>query len=187
MQLELSTSDIVVLSGAAACLVAIVLLEMLRVVIPDIYEWLADHNKVKRETRDAQAALEKLMARNQENAAQRDRRNAERFRMKSQLARLEMTLAAVERDRVEVWHELGRQGVADSLYSARVANRLLADQAQRDFDSAPVIWRYINNVRIWAPGERSARQMLTTEFPADSGFAVQDVTFISASRGGDPL
>ena len=187
MQLELSTSDIVVLSGAAACLVAIVLLEMLRVVIPDIYEWVADHHKVKREMREAQVALEKLMARNRENAAQRDRRNAERFRMKSQLARLEMTLGAVERERVEIWHELGRQGVADSLYTARVANRLLADQAQRDFDSAPVIWRYTNNVRIWAPGERSARQMLTTEFPADSGFAVQEVTFVSASRGGDPL
>ncbi|OYQ34231.1 hypothetical protein CHU95_12335 [Niveispirillum lacus] len=185
MQLELSTSDIVILSGAAACLVAIVLLEMLRVVIPDIYEWVADHEKVKRETREAQAALEKLLARNRENAAQRDRRNAERFRMKSHVSRLEMTLSAVERDRVEVWHELGRQGVADSLFSAGVANRLLAEQAQRDFDSAPVIWRYTNTVRIWAPGERSARQMLATEFPADSGYAVQDLTYISSSSAGD--
>ncbi|MFV3129383.1 hypothetical protein [Niveispirillum sp. KHB5.9] len=182
MYLELTTSDVVILSGAAACLVAIVLLEMLRVVIPDVYEWVADHDKVRRETREAQAALEKLMAHNREHAAHRDRRNAERFRMKSQLSRLEMTLGAVERDRVEVWHELGRQGVADSLYTGRVANRMLADQAQRDFDSAPTIWRYTNNVRVWAPGERNARQMLATEFPADSGFALQELTFVGTGR-----
>lgn len=185
MYLDLSTSDVVVLSGAAACLVAIVLVEMLRVVIPDIYEWVADHDKVKRETKEGQAALEKLMARNREHGALRDRRNAERFRMKSQLARLEMTLAAVERDRVEVWHELGRQGVADNLYTARVANRILGDQSNREFDSAPCIWRYTNNIRIWAAGERPARQMLAAEFPTDSGFAVVDVTFITSARGMD--
>lgn len=185
MHLELSTSDVVILSASAACLVAIVLLEMLRVVIPDIYEWVADHDKVKREIKEGQAALEKLMARNREQAAHRDRRNAERFRMKSQLARLEMTLGAVERDRVEIWHDLGHQGVADNLYTARVANRILADQAQRDFDSAPVIWRYTNNVRVWAPGERPVRQMLTTEFPPDSGYAVQEVTFVSSARSGE--
>jgi hypothetical protein len=185
MYLDLSTSDVVVLSGAAACLVAIVLVEMLRVVIPDIYEWVADHDKVRRETKEGQAALEKLTARNREQGAQRDRRNAERFRMKSQMARLEMTLAAVERDRVEVWHELGRQGVADNLYTARVANRLLADQSNREFDSAPCIWRYTNNIRIWAAGERPARQILTTEFPTDSGFAVADLTFITSARGMD--
>lgn len=185
MYLELSTSDVIILSSAAACLVAIVLLEMLRVVIPDVYEWVADHAKVKRETREGQAALERLMAVNRENAAQRDRRSAERFRMKSQLARLEMTLSAVERDRVEVWHELGRQGVADSLYTARVANRTLADQSGRDFDSAPSIWRYTNNVRIWAAGERPARQMLTAEFSPDSGFAVQELTFVTSARSMD--
>jgi len=185
MYLDLSTSDVIVLSGAAACLVAIVLLEMLRVVIPDIYEWVADHDKVRRETKEGQATLEKLMARNREQGALRDRRNAERFRMKSQMARLEMTLAAVERDRVEVWHELGRQGVADNLYTARVANRILADQSNREFDSAPCIWRYTNNIRIWAAGERPARQMLAAEFPADSGFAVADVAFITSARGMD--
>lgn len=177
MYLQLAASDVVILSAAAACLVAIVLLEMLRVVIPDIYEWVADHEKVRREIREGQAMLEKLMARNVEQAAQRDRRNAERFRMKSQLSRLEMTLGAVERDRVEVWHELGTQGVADSLYTARVVNRILADQTSRDFDSAPGIWRYTNNVRVWAAGERQARQALAAEFPADSGYAVQEITF----------
>lgn len=187
MYLELSTSDTVILSAAAACLVAIVLVEMLRVVIPDVYEWVADHDKVRRETREGQATLEKLMARNREQGAHRDRRNAERFRMKSQLARLEMTLGAVERDRVEVWHELGRQGVADSLYTARVANRILADQSNRDFDSAPTIWRYTNQVRVWAAGERPARQLLVAEFSPDSGFAVQELTFVTSARGmGSP-
>lgn len=187
MYLELATSDVVILSGAAACLVAMVLLEMLRVVIPDIYEWVADHEKVRRETREGQVALDKLMARNREQAGHRDRRNAERFRMKSQLSRLEMMLGAVERDRVEIWHELGRQGVADSLFTARVTNRMLADKAQRDFDSAPIIWRYTNNVRVWAGNERTVRQMLAMEFPTESGFTLQELTLVGSGRtAGEP-
>ena len=180
---QLSTSDVVVLSVAAACVAAAGVLEMLRVVIPDIYEWVADHRKVKREIKENQAAAEKLLVRNSEQAALRDRRNAERFRMKSQLVRLQMTLAAAEREQVEVWHELGQQGVADSLFSSRVANRRIAEQSTRDFDSAPSIWRYTNNVRVWASGERAARQLLMTEFPSDSGFALQDLTLVSQTRG----
>ncbi|MFV3076426.1 hypothetical protein [Niveispirillum fermenti] len=174
MYLELSAADVVILSTAAASLVAAVILEMLRVVIPDIYEWVADHQKIRREIAEGQVALARLRETNRVQAAHRDRRNAERFRMKSQLSRLEMTLAAVERERVEVWHERGQQGVADQLFTARLANRRLADQSARDFDSAPVIWRYGNNIRVWAPAERVARQMLSAAFPADDGFMILD-------------
>lgn len=180
MYLELSASDVVILSTAAASLVAAVILELLRVVIPDIYEWVADHQKIRREIGEGQVALARLRDVNRVQGAQRDRRNAERFRMKSQLSRLEMTLAAVERERVEVWHELGQQGVADQLFTARLTNRRLADQSAREFDSAPVIWRYGNNVRVWAPAERVARQMLAAAFPGDDGFLVQDI--MSAGR-----
>lgn len=184
MNMQLAASDVIILSGAAACLVAVVLLEMLRVIIPDVYEWVADHNKIKREIKDAKANLDKTLARNAENGALRDRRNAERFRMKSQLSRLEMTLGAVERDRVEVWHELGQQVLGDSLFTARAANRRLADLTTKDFDSAPCIWRYSNQIRIWAGSERAARQMLATEFPADAGFAVTDIMAVAGGRSG---
>lgn len=179
---QLSTSDVVVLTAAVACVASAGVVEMLRVIVPDVYEWLADHRKVKREIRENQATAEKLIARNREQAAIRDRRNAERFRMKSQLARLEMTLAAVERDRVEVWHELGQQGVADQLFTSRVANRRIAEQSTRDFDSAPSIWRYTNNVRIWAPADRPARQLLAAEFPSESGYAIQELTLVTQGR-----
>lgn len=183
MDLHLTASDIVVLSSAAACLVAAVLLEMLRVVIPDIYEWVADHHKIKREIKMARTSLERVMAGNREQTALRDRRNAERFRMKSQLSRLEMTLSTVERDRIQVWHELGHQGVADSAFQVRVANRRLAEAATRDFDSAPVIWRYANHVRVWAPHDRAARMLLNSTFPADQGYVVDQVTLASGQPG----
>lgn len=183
MDLQLTASDIVILSAAAACLVAAVLLEMLRVVIPDIYEWVADHNKIKREITAARTSLDRVMAGNREQTALRDRRNAERFRMKSQLSRLEMTVAAVERDRVRVWHELGRQRIADSAYQARIANRKLAEAAARDFDSAPVIWRYANHARVWAPNDRAARLLLATAFPADEGYVVDQITLADATSG----
>lgn len=183
MDLHLTTSDIVVLSAAAACLVAAALLEMLRVVIPDIYEWVADHEKIKRETKAARTSLERVLADNREQTAVRDRRNAERFRMKSQLSRLEMMLAAVERDRIQIWHELGRQGIADGVYQARVSNRRLAETAARDFDSAPVIWRYANHIRVWAPSDRAARLLITDAFPAGDGYGVEDVVQMRPGAG----
>lgn len=183
MHLELAQSDVIILAIAAACLVGVVVLEMIRFVLPEVYAWIADHEKVKREIREGRALLEKLYQQNQEQAGLRDRRNAERFRLKSQMSRLEMMLAAAEKARAEVWHELGQQVIGDTLFVAKLGNRRLADMAQRDFDSAPVIWRYDNSVRIWAPTEQRARQMLAAEFPSRDGYAVLEINAVSGNRG----
>lgn len=181
MYLEIAESDVVILSIAAALLVAAVMLEMLRLIIPDVYEWVADHQKIKREIKEARSTLEKLLARNQDQAAVRDRKNAERFRLKSQLSRAEVTLGALIRERVEVWHELGEQVVGDQLYIARVLHRLNADKSAKDFDSAPLIWRFTNNVRIWAQGERAARARLHAAFPAAEGYSTSEITLVQGA------
>jgi hypothetical protein len=183
MQIELATSDVVILSLAAACLVGVVVLELLRVVVPDIYEWVADHAKIQREIKEARPMLERTLAQNMDQGALRDRRNAERFRMKSQLSRLEMMLMAAERERVQVWHHLGQQAIGDSLFCAKMENRKLADLSAKDFDSAPIIWRYHNQIRVWAPSEHQARLMLTNAFPPQEGFVVRELITVSRWTG----
>lgn len=186
MVLELMDSDVVILSVAAAALTAAVLMEMLRVVIPDIYEWLADYRKVRQEIRETEQALNRLLTANMEQAALRDRRNAERFRLKSNFSRIEMQLQTLERDRTEFWHELGEQSLGENLYTARVLHRGFADLSTRDFDSAPVIWRHTNNVRIWAPSDRQARQRLMTAFPSEAGYSTSEVTLVAAAAAVPP-
>jgi hypothetical protein len=191
MYLEIAESDVIILSIAAACLVAAVLLEMLRVILPDLYQWVADHAKVQAEIKTTKRALAATLDKNREMTAVRDRRSAERFRLKSQLSRTEMTLAGLERDRVEVWHELGDPGVGENLYVARVGHRMLADRSQKDFDSAPSIWRYGNAARIWAGNDRSARARLQAAFPAADGYSTGEPTLVMSARatpdgGGAP-
>lgn len=185
MVLEIDASDVVILSIAAATLVAAVMLEMMRVIIPDVYEWAADHQKVKAEIAEAKKSIEKITLLNRERAAVRDRKNAERFRLKSILSRTEMTLAALEKERVEVWHDVGEQVIGDTLYLVRVANRAAADRSQRDFDLAPMIWRYTNTVRIWAPNEKTARARLQAAFTADDGYSSSEMVSLGGARGGD--
>lgn len=176
MYLQIAESDVIVLSIAAACLVAAVVLELLRLVLPDIYEWAADHAKVRAEIGEAKRHLARTLTSNREQGALRDRRNAERFRLKSQLSRTEMALAALERDRIEVWHELGEPVLGDQLYVGRVGHRQMAATSHKDFDSAPVIWRYGNGVRIWAAQERAARARLHATFPAADGYSTSELT-----------
>lgn len=182
MYLELAQSDIIIFAIAAACLVGVVVLEMIRFVLPEVYAWIADHEKVKREIREGRVLLEKLQQENKEQAGLRDRRNAERFRLKSQMSRVEMMLVAAEKARAEVWHELGQQMIGDTLFVAKLANRRLADMVQRDFDSAPVVWRYDNAVRIWASTEQRARQMLAAEFPVRDGYSILEFAASTGNR-----
>jgi hypothetical protein len=178
MYIAFDTSDIITLSIAAACLVAAVTLELLRVIIPDIYEWFADHRKVREEILDAKRNIEKLTARNREQGASHDRKNAERFRLKSTLSRAEVALSQLERERFEVWHELGESTVADQLFVCKVYNRLLADKSQRDADGAPAIWRFGSSVRIWAQQDRAARSRLQSVFPQQENFSFGELTQI---------
>lgn len=186
MQIELAASDVVILSLAAACLVGTVVLELLRVVLPDIYEWFADHAKVLREIKETGPLLERTLAQNMEQGALRDRRNAERFRLKSQLSRLEVMLTGAERDRVQVWHHLGQQAIGDSLFVARLDNKRLADVSHKDFDSAPVIWRYQNQIRVWAPSEHQARQLLANAYPPQEGYTLRELITVSRWTGTSP-
>lgn len=181
MYLELSPSDVIIFSIAVASLVGIVVLELIRVVLPDLYAWMADHKQVQKEIREGRVMLERMTAQARDLASQRDRKNAERFRLKSQLSRVEMTLGSLERERVEVWHEIGRQLVGEGLYIAGVNNPKLGDMAKRDFDQAPVIWRYGNRVRVWAPTEHKARTLLATTFPTQEGYNVLDLHALRSS------
>ncbi|HYC01755.1 MAG TPA: hypothetical protein VED40_00590 [Azospirillaceae bacterium] len=181
MVLELDASDVVILSLAAACCAAAILIEALRFVIPEIYEWVAGHDRVRLETVEARKTAEALLIRNREQAALRDRRNTERFRLKASLGRVELALAAVEKERIEIWHDLGDQTVADTLFLARVTNRQAAEKAQRDFDLAPFVWRYTNNVRIWAVNDKVARAYLEQCYPKDEGYAWSEPVPASAA------
>ena len=181
MVLELDASDVVILSLSAACCAAAILIEALRFVIPEIYEWMAGHDRVRLETLEARRTAESLLARNREQAALRDRRNAERFRLKASLGRVEVALACVEKERIEIWHDLGDQTVADTLFLARVTNRQAGERAQRDFDLAPFIWRYTNTIRIWAANDRIARAYLEQCYPKDDGYAWSEPVAASAS------
>jgi len=175
MFLAIDHSDVVILSIAAACMAAAAILELLRVVIPDVYEWAADHHKIRSEIRQTRSAIEKTLENTRQLAALRDRRNAERFRLKSTLNRNEMQLATLERERLDIWHELGEPVVGETLFIARVSHRIKADRASKDFDSAPVTWRFTNLVRIWAANDRQARVKLQEAFPAAEGYSTSDV------------
>ncbi|WP_119678981.1 hypothetical protein [Indioceanicola profundi] len=181
MYLQIADSDVVVLSLAAACLAAAIVMELLRIVLPDIYEWIADYAAIKVEITRTRNLTVRTLEGNRRQAVLRERRNAERFRLKSKLSRTEMTLAALESDRVEVLHELGEAALGSQLFIARVSHRRFADASHKDFDSAPCIWRYGNVVRIWASQERAARSMLQSAFPAAKGYSVGEMTQVQVA------
>lgn len=180
MDARITDSDVVIFAIAAGCMVAVVIVELLRFAITDIYEWIADYRSVLRETKEARSSIERFSATSRDLIVIRDRKNAERFRLKSSLSRWEMERAGLERARIEFWHELGQRTIGDQPFVARVQNRPMADQSLRAYDSAPVIWRYGNQVRIWAQSERMAQHMLTTAFPPMDGYAHGDIVLEQA-------
>jgi hypothetical protein len=174
--LGLAFSDTVILSIAAACFLGTLLMEGLRLVMPSLYEWASDHVRIKNDIVAIRDFIMKVRDENRQRRQHRDRRNSEKMALKAQLAQLELALNAAEKEMVEVWHELGVQSVGEGQFQAAITNRRWAERSAKDFDSVPVIWRYVNRVRIFAANDVTARQMLSLEFPIEDGFVVHEMT-----------
>ncbi|MEA1651508.1 hypothetical protein UAJ10_21145 [Nitrospirillum sp. BR 11164] len=173
--MQVAQSDLVVLSVAGAVVAAIALLEVLRLVIVDIYEWAAKYRRIKYEIQQTRRTTENLWATNRANAALRDRRNAERFRLNTILHRMEQEREELERRRVEVWHEVGDATLDDQLYLADLNNRSLMERAAAGMEEICPIWRYTHRVRVWAGNERQARSRLLLAFSPKDGFSVNNL------------
>ncbi|WP_044562648.1 hypothetical protein [Azospirillum sp. B4] len=173
--MQVAQSDLVVLSVAGAVLAAIALLEVLRLVITDIYEWAAKYRSIKYEIHQTRRTTENLWAQNRASAILRDRRNSERFRLNTILHRMEQECEDLERRRVEVWHEVGDATLDDQLYLADLTSRSLMERAAAGAEDICPIWRYTHRARIWAGNERQARSRLLLAFSPKDGFTINNL------------
>ncbi|MDE1148431.1 MAG: hypothetical protein PW843_17735 [Azospirillaceae bacterium] len=170
--MQVAQSDMVVLSIAGAVLAAVGLLEVLRLVITDIYEWAAKYRSIQYETQQARRTTEKLWSQNRAATILRERQNSERFRLNTILHRMEQECEDLERRRVEVWHEVGEATLDDQLYLADLYNRTLTDRAAAGVEEICPLWRYTHRVRIWGGNERQARSRLLLAFNPKDGFSI---------------
>ncbi|TWB35902.1 hypothetical protein [Nitrospirillum pindoramense] len=173
--MQVAQSDLVVLSVAGAVLAAVALLEVLRLVIVDIYEWAAKYRWIKYEIQQTRRTTENLWAQNRANAMVRDRNNAERFRLNTILHRMQQECEELERRRVDVWHEVGDATLDDQLYLADLNNRSLMERAAAGAEEICPLWRYTHRARVWAGNERQARSRLLLAFGPKDGFTINNL------------
>ncbi|MDE1148427.1 MAG: hypothetical protein PW843_17715 [Azospirillaceae bacterium] len=165
-----------VLAIVGAVVAAMVLLELLRLIIGDLYEWMASHAKVKGEIQEIKRTTEKLVAANRENGRLRDQRTAVRFRQSTDLQRLEKECEQFEQRRVEVWHRLGEAPAKGlSLYVAEINNNALRNGVVSGINAICPLWRHVNRARIWARNDRDARTSLQQEFALADGFSIDNL------------
>lgn len=174
--MQIDKPDLVVLTIVGGTLAAVVVLELLRFVIGDVYEWIARHAKTKAEIQQIRRQAEKVMAANREAGRVRDQRIAMRFRETSTLQRLEAEREQFESRRVEVWHDLGGPtATGQTLYSADITNSALKNGVIAGMESICPLWRHLHRARIWARTEMEARTGLQQEFSLADGFTVTNL------------
>ncbi|WP_148293887.1 hypothetical protein [Azospirillum sp. B4] len=174
--MQIDKPDLVILTIVGGTLAGLVLLELLRVIIGDIYEWIARHANVKREIHQIRRLAEKVMAANREAGRVRDQRIAMRFRETSTLQRLEAECEQFESRRIEVWHDLGGPTASgQTLYSADISNSALKNGVVAGMATICPLWRHLHRARIWARTEMEARTALQQEFSLADGFTVTNL------------
>ncbi|TWB35905.1 hypothetical protein [Nitrospirillum pindoramense] len=185
--MHIDKPDLVILAIVGAILAGVLLMELLRLVISDVYELLARHAKVKQEIQQIQRTAEKLAVANRDTTRVRDQRIAQRFRDTSALQRLEKECEEFERRRVEVWHDLGPPSATGmALYSADIANSALTNGVVAGMETICPLWRHLHRARVWARTEMDARTALQNEFALADGFTVTNLRQVqgSAPSGG---
>jgi hypothetical protein len=174
--------DLVILTIVGAILAGVLLLELLRLVINDVYEMIARHAKVKKEIQQIRRLAEKVVAANRDTVRVRDQRVAQRFRETSNLQRLEKECEEFERRRIEVWHDLGGPSASGlALYSADISNSALTNGVVSGMESICPLWRHLHRARIWARTEMEARTALQEEFALGDGYTVTNVRQVQGS------
>lgn len=180
--MHIEKPDLVIITIVGAILAGVVLLELLRLVINDVYEMIARHAKVKKEIDQIRRTAEKVAAANRDTVRVRDARIALRFRETSNLQRLEKECEEFERRRVEVWHDLGGPSASGlALYSADISNSALTNGVVAGMESICPLWRHLHRARVWARTEMEARTALQQEFALADGYSVTNVRQVQGS------